>query len=98
MGHSSKNMDDSGTQSDLNFGGLPQEVSKDTNFNMWPETCDISVKNVADFCFVLKSLSEAKVKSLELLSLAEEISRQPSTNSVLLVFTLKKIYNKKKQA
>ena len=47
----------------------------------------------------LNSLPEAKVKSLGLIPLAEEISKQSSIAFVmwLLVVTLKKIYNGKKQ-
>ena len=40
-------------------------VSEEKNFNMWPQdySCDISAKNVANFCPCLKRVPEAKVKS-----------------------------------
>ena len=60
---------------------------------------DILGENVTAFCPCLKSLPEAKVKSFGLISLAEEISKQPSIDFVmgLLVLTLMKIHNKKEQ-
>ena len=47
-----------------------------------------------------KKLSVATLKSFEIMELAEEISRQPSIDSVmwLLVVTLMQIYNDKEQA
>ena len=62
-------------------------------------SCDILVKNVFVFCPRLKSLPDTKVKSFRLIPLTEEISKQPSTDSVLwlLVVTLMKIYNEKEQ-
>jgi hypothetical protein len=49
------------------------------------------------FCLYPTSLPGAKLKSFGLISLAGEISKQPSIDSVmwLLVFTLTKIYNEK---
>ena len=46
-------------------------------------SCDILVKKVAGFCPCLKSLAEAKMKSFGLVPLTEEISKQPSINSVV---------------
>ena len=97
MGHTSINMEDSGAKFDLmNCGGrLTQDVSEEKNLNMLPRdhSCDILVKKVAAFCPCPKSLPEAKVKSFGLILLAEEISKQPSIDSVmwLLVLTLMKI-------
>ena len=58
---------------------------------MLPRDCsrDILVKNMAAFCPFLKSLPEAKVKSFGLISLSEEISKQPIRDCVmwLLVIT-----------
>ena len=58
------------------------------------------MKTVAIFCPCPKSLPKHKVKSLGLISLTEEISKQPSIDSMLwlLVFTLIKTYNEKEQA
>lgn len=36
MGHSSRNMEDSGVENDLNCGGMAQEASKEKNFSMLP--------------------------------------------------------------
>jgi hypothetical protein len=45
-------MEDIGVESDLNFGGLAQVLSKEKNVNMWPReySCDILVKNMAASC------------------------------------------------
>ena len=53
MGHSSRNMDDFATESDLNCADLAQEVSVE-NFNIWPTDCfcGILVKNLAVFFVV----------------------------------------------
>ena len=63
---------------------------------MWPResSCCILAKNVATFCPCLKTLSEAKMKKFGLILLADEISKQPSVDSVmwLLAVTLKKMY------
>jgi hypothetical protein len=57
-------------------------------------------KNVAEFCPCPKSLPGAKLKSFRLILLAEEISKQSSTASVmwLLVFTPMMAYNEMEQA
>lgn len=83
------------------LGGLAQTASE-KSFNMWPRdrSCDVLVKNVGAFCPCPKILPEAKVKSFKFIPWAEEISKQPSIDSVvwLLVLTLMKIYNEKNQA
>ena len=68
-----------------NFATLPRDFS-----------CNILVKNVADFC---PYLQEAKMKVFESIPQAEEISKQPRIDSVVwsLVLTLRKIYNEKRQ-
>jgi len=45
--------------------------------------CDILVKNVAAFYLYPKSLPKAKLKSFELILLAEEFSKWPSVNCLL---------------
>ena len=59
MGHSIKNIKDSGAKSDLNCVGLGQEVSE--NFSTLPRNCycDILVKNMAAFCPYLRILHES---------------------------------------
>lgn len=54
---------------------------------------------MAAFCHFLKNFAEAKLKSNGLISLAEEVQRQPDIDSVvwLLVMTLMQICNKKGQ-
>ena len=43
MSHPSKNMEASGAEGDLNYGGLAQEVSEETNVNMWVRNCSYDV-------------------------------------------------------
>lgn len=61
------------------------------------QSCDISVKNVTALDLWLKSLPEMKVKDFALISLAEEITKQPRIDSVfwVLVVILMDIYNAK---
>ena len=58
-------------------------------------SCDILVKNVADFCPCPETLLKTKVKSFELIPLAEEILNHPNIDSVreLLVVTPIKMQN-----
>ena len=46
------------------------------------------VKSVPAFCPCLKSLPEAKVKRIELIPLVEEISKQLSIDSAMLLLVL----------
>jgi hypothetical protein len=45
-GHPNRNMEDSGVEGDLNYGGLAQEVSEEKNVDIWPRdySCDISLQ------------------------------------------------------
>ena len=98
MNHTSKNMEHSGVESNVNYDNLVQEVLEE-NICQWPRDClfDILVKNVAAFCLGSRILSEAKLKSFGSMALVEEISRLPSIDSVtwLLVITLTQIYDEK---
>ena len=95
MGHTNRNMVDSGAEDDLNLEHLAQEK----NVSMFPRGCssDILVKNVNVFCPCLISLLEGKVSFIF-------YWQRKSQNSLvltvvwLLTFTLVKIYNGKKQA
>ena len=51
ISHPSRNMEDSGSESDLNCECLYQEVSEEKNVNMWPrdQSCNILEKNVTVF-------------------------------------------------
>lgn len=89
-GHTSRNIEYSSAEGDLDSGGLTREISE-KNFSMLPThcSCDILVMNVAGFCFCPKSLTEAKIKRFILTASAKDISKQPSIHSVLW-FTVRK--------
>ena len=91
MGHTSKSMEDSGAEGDLNCGSLAHEVSEEKNFSMLPRdcSCDILVKNVVAFCPCTKSLLKTMTKRFRLIALTKEIPKQLSIDCVLW-FTLKK--------
>ena len=80
----------------MNCGGLIKEVLEEKNFSMWSRDCYC---NIAAFCLYLKNLAEVMLKTLGLIELVEEISKQPSIDSdlCLLLVTLMHIYNEKKQ-
>lgn len=83
-GQHCRNMKDNGAECGLlNFGGLTQEVSEEKNINMWlTHFCHIYAKNVTNFCSCPKSVPEVKVKRLGLILLTDEISKQPSIDSI----------------
>ena len=85
VGHSSKGMEDSGAEDDVNCGGLAQETSEENKFSMHPRnpSCDIFVKNVPTFCIGLNILPEANLQSFGFIAFTEEISKQPSMDYVL---------------
>ena len=89
-------MKDSNDKSYLNCVVLAQEVSEEKKFSilLTVHSSDILVTNMTAFCLCPKSLPEAMVKSFGLISLAEESSKQPSTDLVvwLLVVTLMEIF------
>ena len=60
MGRTSRSMEDSGAENDLNC--RDQEVSEEKNVSMWPRncSCNILMKNVDAFCPFIKSLPELK--------------------------------------
>lgn len=59
--------------------------------------CKTLAKNAVAFCPCLKNnFPGAKLKSNELISLAEEILRQSYIDSVMWLFTLMQFYNEKK--
>jgi hypothetical protein len=68
--------DSSSAEGDLKCGSLTKEVSE---------------KNVAAFCPYLKSLPEAKVKRLSLITMAKEISKQPLIDFILWFIIIKSI-------
>ena len=48
-------MEDSGTESHVDYNGLAQEASEGKNSRKWPrKCCDILEKDVAAFCSCLK--------------------------------------------
>jgi hypothetical protein len=56
--------------------------------------CGILVKNVATFCPCLKSLPEAKVKTLRLILLTKEVSETSIIDFVLWISLMKSILRK----
>lgn len=84
MGQTSRSMEDSGTEINVDYESLGQEASEEMNINKWPRdcSCDMLVKNVAVFYIWPNNLSEAKLKSFGLTALAEEISRQPGIDQL----------------
>ena len=67
MGNTSRSVENSGAEADLNYGGLAQEVSEE-KFSMWwlrDHSYNILVNNVPAVCPCLKNLPEAKLKSLD---------------------------------
>ena len=63
--------------------------------------CDILVKNMAAFCYCLKSLLRlTKVKRFRLIALTKEVSKQAGINSVVWILksTLMKNFNEKEQS
>jgi hypothetical protein len=96
IGHPSRNMEDFVAGSNLNCIDLAQEISKEKNFRIWYKDCfcDILVKNEATFCPCLKSLPEAKVKRLRLISLTKEVSKKSSRDFALWISLMKRSLNK----
>lgn len=75
IGHYQRSLEDSHAKSNVVYGGPAQEVSEWNSIsNGTRNHCDVLTKNVAGFCLCLKTLPDAKLKSLGLISLAEEIS------------------------
>lgn len=84
IGHYHRSLEDSHAKSNVVYRGPAQEVSEGNNTsNGTRNHCDVLAKNVAGFCPCLKNLFDAKLKSLGLISLAEEISRSSDNHSVL---------------
>lgn len=79
-----RNIEDGDAEGYLNFRGLDQEVSEEKNFSRWPRdcSCDNLAKKVTAFCPWLKSLPEARLKNLILITSAQEISKQSSIDSI----------------
>ena len=79
MGHLNTNIEDIGTEGDLNCRSLAQELSEENNINMCSRDCfcDILVKNVT-LCSYLKSMLRAKgkVKKIRLTALTQKKSEK----------------------
>ena len=74
MVYPSGSMEDS-AQGDLNCESPAQKKVSEVK-RLRDHSCDVLAKNEASFCPCPKNLSEAKLKSFELMALAEETSRQ----------------------
>lgn len=102
MGHSSRNMEESSADNDLNYVCPAQDAAEGNNINMnsWTtdHSCHLLATNVSTFSSCPKNLLEAKLKSFRLMALVEEISRWPSIDCVtwLLLIMVMQIYNGKK--
>jgi hypothetical protein len=85
LDHSIRNMEDIGTEGDLNCAYKAQKSSGVKKFSMWPidSFCDILVKNMAAFCLCLKILPEAKVNRFILIGFTEVLKKKrPRTDFV----------------
>lgn len=71
---SSKTLEDSSAESNVDFGGPVQEVSEESNIGHWERghTCDIFTKNPDVFCPCPNNLPEVKLKNNGLISLAKK--------------------------
>lgn len=81
--HPSRTLEDIGAESNTDYGGPDQAISKDDNISSWTRdpACEILAKNVAAFGLYPKNMSESKLKNFDLTSSTEEVSTQPSTAS-----------------
>jgi hypothetical protein len=86
-------MEEFNAVSDLNYVDLAQEISKEKYFRMWHKDSfhGILVKNVVTFSPCLKSLPEAKVKRLRLVSLTREVSKKTRRYSVIWLSLMKSL-------
>lgn len=95
--HYSGSLEDSSVERNVDCRGLPQEVSEGNNISNWARdhACDTLTKNVTEFCTCPKSLQESKLKSFGSMSLAEDVSGEPSIDCAMwsLAITLVQIYN-----
>ena len=94
LGNTTRNIEDSGTESNVDYDSPAQEVSE--NIITWPRdhSCEILAKNVAVFAFFRKICP--KFKTLRLMALAEEISRQHSIDSVIWLLVCRSIRKRNK--
>lgn len=79
-------------------------VSEGSRISHWARghSCDILAKNVSALCpyedsYVLRIFLRLKLRNIELISLSEEISRQPNSDCAiwLLVGTLMQVHSEK---
>lgn len=86
LGHPSRSLEDIGAASHVDPGGPAQEVSEG-NISNWARDhfCDIFAKNVAASSLYPEKSPEAKLKSNGLISLVEEVSRQPNIGCHVVV-------------
>jgi hypothetical protein len=87
---------DPSAEGDVNSGVPVQKVSERKNIRKQiRDYCNILAKQMDTFCLSPKNLPKIKLKSFGLISLAEEISRQPCIDCGrwLLVITFMQIYN-----
>lgn len=77
MGHSKKSMKDSGVKSNVDNESPAHEIPEEKNTSKYlrDNSCSILAKNMTAVCPCSTYLPEAKLKSLGLMALSEEISR-----------------------
>jgi hypothetical protein len=82
--------------SGLSCAESSQDVSVKKHFIMRPRDCfsGILLKNMTAFCPSLKSVPDAKVNKLGLMTLVKEISEMPITDFVFWLSLMKSILNK----
>lgn len=100
--HPSRSLENNSSENNVDCGDPAEEVSEGNNSCSWARdhSNGILAKNMAAFCPGQKLLTEAKLKNFELISLAEEISREPNVDSVvqLLAVTHMLLCNGREQA
>ena len=96
MGHISRDMEDSVTESTLNCEGLAPGFPEEKIFSMFPRECsfDILLKYVADVYPCLTSLHHAKLKIFRLSALTNRVSKKPSFDFVLWFTLMRRVFIK----
>lgn len=78
MNHTSGSMGDRAEEHNLNCEDMAKDILEEKNISKWHKDCfyDVLTKKVAAFCPCPVHLHEITLKSLQLMTMAEEISRQ----------------------
>lgn len=90
MGHSSRNRKDNGTEHNVDYKEA-WEISEEKNISKWPRdhSCNILVRNMTVFYVLFqKKSADAKLKSFRFTVSAEELYKQPSIDSLVIIGSL----------